>query len=381
MDDVLSAGAMESSGISSGHGLECSRQRRGRAVERTDWRRPRRERRDAGFHIGRCPEEIRSSTLWYLARGYAPDPGRLPATIKEAVLAEPAGASSDREEFGRELLRRMYGEPAREDERWLAWLDTKEADILLMDDMDVAAHLTTAEFTVRDKRCKMLAAMQCPVRKTKGREIPSETVSPPAFQLPSELPAGLADAVMASSRCKGTWLTVASATSDRAGRVRDVIMTSDARNRCARAYETLARLSLITPSDIRTPLATGSLLFVANGKTPCLDEEKPSEAKRPPQVGGKIRAPVVRRRVEPIFPESARRRMGPNAAAAVIVEALITKTGCIRSVRLLSQSPFPEVNGAAILAISQWELSPGMLGTEPVDVIFNLNVTFKTNYP
>jgi hypothetical protein len=39
--------------------------------------------------------------------------------------------------------------------------------------------------------------------------------------------------------------------------------------------------------------------------------------------------------------------------------------------------PFGILNGAAILAILEWEFAPGLVDAEPADVLFNLTVDFK----
>jgi outer membrane biosynthesis protein TonB len=57
---------------------------------------------------------------------------------------------------------------------------------------------------------------------------------------------------------------------------------------------------------------------------------------------------------------------------------VISTEGCVRSVHLLLQSPYPELNGAAVMALSQWTFVPGRFEGRPVDVIFNLTVNFKT---
>ena len=157
-------------------------------------------------------------------------------------------------------------------------------------------------------------------------------------------------------------------------------MNGDKGSRCAKAFDALARLSLAEPSSVLTPLTTSNLIFVNAGRKICLDERPPSDRLAPTWSRGDpadVRPPAVKRRVEPQFPESAREAMGPNASVLVVVEALITESGCVRSVRLVSQSPFPEINGAAVLAIQKWEFSPALMNGEPVDVVFNLTVNFK----
>jgi hypothetical protein len=53
-------------------------------------------------------------------------------------------------------------------------------------------------------------------------------------------------------------------------------------------------------------------------------------------------------RVEPDFPATARSAMGGDTDLIVILESVIAKSGCVRSVRPLTQAPFPELNAATL---------------------------------
>lgn len=66
-----------------------------------------------------------------------------------------------------------------------------------------------------------------------------------------------------------------------------------------------------------------------------------------------------------------------SADSLVIVESVISRTGCVRSARLVAQSPFPELNTAALLAVSQWKFDPATVEGKPVDVVFNLTINFQ----
>ncbi|HVR37819.1 MAG TPA: energy transducer TonB, partial [Thermoanaerobaculia bacterium] len=140
-------------------------------------------------------------------------------------------------------------------------------------------------------------------------------------------------------------------------------------------------LSFATPYSMRATLTTNELLAVkANGEKPCLDERSAlitDAASGTRRVGGDVTAPTVIRRVNPVFAESARAAMGKGNNVVVIAEAIISTEGCVRNIRLISQAPHPEINAAAVLALSKWKFTPGKLNGIPVDVIFYLNVNFK----
>ncbi len=331
--------------------------------------------------LGSLSEEIRSASLWFLVRGYAGDPTRIGDVVKEALAEPRAELSSNREDFGRELLRRMLGGERRDDPRWLKFLESEEADALLQGDDPALQYLTDAEYAIRYNRCEV-QSKTCALPKKRGRlDIPSQPVAPPAFNLPEVLPAGLADAIVSGARCHAEWLGVARASVDQAGRVTTLDLepiTTTAS--CKKALDTVLRLSMATNTSLRSEFSGGVLLAGSARSRLCLDEEPPSEeATSTFRVDGAIQPPVVTRRVEPEFPSSALQRMTAGQSVLVIAESVIARSGCVRNIRILLQSPMPEINGAAVMALSQWKFRPGYLDGKPVDVIFNLTLNFKTS--
>ncbi|HJQ41026.1 MAG TPA: energy transducer TonB [Thermoanaerobaculia bacterium] len=326
-------------------------------------------------------EELRAASIWYLVRAYAFDPSKISVVVRDKVLAERAELSSNREDFGVELLRRMLGGEKKNSPRWLSWLESDEADVLMRRvENSVLQHLTDEEYRVRYDRCEVQLRECVLPAKRSALTIPSRPVSPPAFNLPELLPAGLGDAVIAGAKCNDLWLGVGQATVDVAGRVQSLELDKVETNRaCRSAIETLLRLSFATNTSLRSAL-TGEVILVHAARMPlCLDENEPRDDAPATllRVGGDVEAPKVLKRVEPMFPESARKAMGRGRNVIIILECVISKDGCVRSIRILAQSPYPELNGAALLALSQWKFLPGRLDGQPVDVIFNLTVNFK----
>jgi hypothetical protein len=324
-------------------------------------------------------EDLRAASVWFLVRGYAPDPSSINDVVKSAIATPRTELSSDREDFGRELLQRMIGGEKKDNPRWLKFLESDEADDLLAGRESALQYLTDDEYRVRYNRCEVQSKINCALpEKRSSLTIPSKAVAPPAFNLPDVLPSGLANAILGDAKCKGTWLGVANASVDPAGRVKaldfEKVSTSAS---CKRALETVLRLSLATNTSLRSGF-TGPVLLVGTSKRGlCLDEDTPENATPTYRTGGEIQAPVVLKRVEPQFPEADRSAMGSGRNVIVITESVIAKTGCVRGIRLLAQSPYGGINGAAILALSQWQFRPGYLDRKPVDVLFNLTVNFK----
>ena len=92
----------------------------------------------------------------------------------------------------------------------------------------------------------------------------------------------------------------------------------------------------------------------------------------PIRVFGDVKAPVAIQRVMPVYPQIATRG---RIEGWVILECIIDKSGHIREARAV-RSSFAPFEQSAVDAVQQWVFKPGTLHGEPVDVIFNLTVTF-----
>jgi TonB family protein len=99
---------------------------------------------------------------------------------------------------------------------------------------------------------------------------------------------------------------------------------------------------------------------------------------RPPftnalRVGGDVKAPVLVSKVEPQYPEEARKA---RISGIVIVECLIDKSGDVTDVNVLKPLPFG-LDQAAVEAVKRWKFKPAVMNGEAVNVVFNLTVNFK----
>lgn len=93
----------------------------------------------------------------------------------------------------------------------------------------------------------------------------------------------------------------------------------------------------------------------------------------PLRIDGDVKAPVLVRKVMPEYPRVA---MMSRMNGWVIVECVIDRTGHIRDARVLKSS-FAAFEQPALEAVQQWVFTPGSLHGEPVDVIFDLTVSFQ----
>ena len=93
----------------------------------------------------------------------------------------------------------------------------------------------------------------------------------------------------------------------------------------------------------------------------------------PLRIVGDVKAPVVIRRVQPVYPKLA---LTARMNGTVVVECTIDKTGRVREAHVVS-STSPLFNQTAVDAVQQWQFAPGSLHGQAVDTIFDLTVTFR----
>lgn len=96
---------------------------------------------------------------------------------------------------------------------------------------------------------------------------------------------------------------------------------------------------------------------------------------QPVRVGGDVKPPVAVNRVQPVYPEIARRS---RTEGIVVVEAIIDRDGNVTDARVLKGLPFG-LDQAALDAVKKWKFKPGTLNGRPVPVIFTLTVRFQVS--
>ncbi|HUR81844.1 MAG TPA: TonB family protein [Thermoanaerobaculia bacterium] len=100
----------------------------------------------------------------------------------------------------------------------------------------------------------------------------------------------------------------------------------------------------------------------------------PSPPVGPPyRVGGDVKAPVVVSRVEPVYPEEAKKA---RASGLVILEVLVNAEGRITQTKVVKSLPYG-LDAAAEAAVRQWTFRPGTLNGEPVEVRFQIVVNLR----
>jgi periplasmic protein TonB len=90
------------------------------------------------------------------------------------------------------------------------------------------------------------------------------------------------------------------------------------------------------------------------------------------RIGGKIAAPRVIRRVEPVYPVLA---VLARVGAVLNLEAEVDMRGYVKTVRVLNGHPL--FDEAAIEAVKQWRYQPLLLNGEPTGFILTVVITFN----
>jgi protein TonB len=130
------------------------------------------------------------------------------------------------------------------------------------------------------------------------------------------------------------------------------------------------------PSGARPPRPAGTDLLLLPLSAPffsCLVEPVPAPILPVRPNGRRIVEPRKVLTVNPAYPQTAKeqRRQG-----VVILDALISPSGCITSVEVL-RGVAPDLDAEALRAVTQWRYTPTLLEGLPVPVHMTVTVNFR----
>ncbi len=99
----------------------------------------------------------------------------------------------------------------------------------------------------------------------------------------------------------------------------------------------------------------------------------PKPVKRDPiRVGGNVQESKLIRRVEPTYPELAKRA---RVQGQVVLVVTVDEEGNVADIKVTKGHPL--LDEAALNAVRQWKYSPTLLNGEPVPVIATVTVIFN----
>lgn len=324
---------------------------------------------------------LRGEAAWYMAKAYQK---RLPEKREEILKAvTEANPLPDPElRFGVEVLERVLGKPAVEDEDWIASLKTTAHCHL---DSDFAESPLVEVLTERERDAlfwRNEANRTGGIRKglTSAGQGESEGND---LRLITGLPAGSSADLIAVGGCRSTnqqrWYGVANVEFGSSDLPRHVSLLAAPRSSdCRRTAEAMFLLSTAVDDEI---LGRGPRRYVALFDPECLICNEDSldtpgvsaSDQEIVRVRGKVLSPILVKRVEPFYPWEARRQ---HQEGINIYEAIITQTGCVRSVRLVRGS-HPLLDLTGMDAVARWRYKPASLDRRPVSVYFTVTVTYS----
>lgn len=91
------------------------------------------------------------------------------------------------------------------------------------------------------------------------------------------------------------------------------------------------------------------------------------------RVGGEVAPPIAVRRVEPLYPEAARRN---GVRGIVNLQVLVGKDGRVKDAVVLRGLPYG-LSESALDSIRKWEFRPATRNGEPVDAIFDITFSYS----
>jgi TonB family protein len=103
-------------------------------------------------------------------------------------------------------------------------------------------------------------------------------------------------------------------------------------------------------------------------------ESTPEDSEKRIRVGGNVTAAKIVRRVQPEYPDTARRE---HLQGTVRLHAIIAKDGTIRKLRVLTG--YCSLSEAAMKAVRQWRYMPTLLEGNPVEVDTTIDVIYSLN--
>ena len=116
----------------------------------------------------------------------------------------------------------------------------------------------------------------------------------------------------------------------------------------------------------------GVLGGILSSGNPPVPPPKPVKSNGPVRVGGRVQAPALVLRVNPIYPPLAK---ATHTQGTVVLDCIIDRHGNITQMKLVSGQPL--LVQAAFAAVQQWKYQPALLNGSPVAVEMHVTVIFQ----
>jgi TonB family protein len=335
--------------------------------------------------LGSSNDTLRGETAWYAAKSYCgsspPNAAAILAALDQGE--RDAGPTTPELRFGSEVLRRVLGKDAVEDEAWIACLQSNischlDSDL---DESPLIDFLTPREREAILRRNEANRPAELPrTKKDSYAPLPQE----PLLRLVTGLPNGVAADLFDLESCHSTqamrWLSLARVEFRPDGLPRRVtIGTQPPSASCQRTAQALFLMS-DAPATAADPAERGlSYLALFDPEVyECTDRAAPKEKKGTStidvvRVRGEVVPPKIQKRITPAYPPDSRKK---GEEGVSVYEAIISPNGCVEDPRLV-QSSAPTLDVMGMEAVSRWRYTPATLNGRPVRVYLTVTVTYR----
>jgi TonB family protein len=328
--------------------------------------------------------EIVRITLWHVLQETAEE-GKLPDSVSPELATEGRESDDVETSFMRELMKRLLGQKPNED---AAWIEARKRD----EPTQIASYNLRLIPLLTKRELEALSEQSSGDKKTLGRVLKRREGFPNFQSFVDSRPEVTRRTVFGYP--KDFFKDVLAQSGCRLARGRigggQVMYGADGRPRvvnphkltapadCDDAIETLL-LSMLPPAEDLDGTVFQEILYVllSPNALACEQSFTPAEDTRPKNLGSvsfpeKMEAPKKKRDLAPVYPESAKKE---RVEGIVILEAVITSKGCVRSLEVL-KSVDPRLDVAAINAVSEWSYEPARRNGEPLDITMSVTVNF-----
>ena len=332
---------------------------------------------------------IANIAMWHVLTQWSEATASLPpawvAALTEMIPTElDAGADPDAR-IVYELVSRAIGRPADTGERWLASLRQRSSmtserlglpavrALLRPDELTALAAAHNVTINASSGTASMLV----------GR---SRTAIDPSFTTVGGYPTGFVSSVFKAVNCSPS----SAARQGAGGAAADVMFGADGRvtqlatvntaasDACMEAAQVLFKTYVPPQATIRGDAQRALLMlpfdadFVACHDVPLGVASSAGFSVVLSKQSGEMRPPKLTRDRKPLYTPQA---LEEGVTGVVLLESVVTATGCVRSVRVLA-SLHPQLDWQAIRAVTAWRFAPATLNGKPVSMIIRAHLSF-----
>jgi TonB family protein len=318
-------------------------------------------------------DTVRLRTVWHVLGQHAAGM-TLPSPVVTVAMPDRAVSAAERptwEQFGRELMARVNGRSTPDRADWLRTVAAEGREelravwwlgILTRDELGAIRQALGIDFSSSP------ASAMAPALRTQLPPRPQVMRTAPVFV------EGFIPAVLEATGCPlspaHTYAAVR-LTYRPDGRPASAHLDPSVSPECQAALRALIQVT-VADDDHPRPGPNGEwiLLFLGSGYRACVDGVAAGAPVRVEEAPTDLERPTLTRRVNPVYPASAKRER-----SLVVIETVINSRGC-PSHAVVRRGLSTALDLAALTAVTQWRYTPPRFEGKPVDVVMPVNVQF-----